>query len=216
MRSSATRGEPLSPRQVGRPGRRGRFGRARSGAGIVTTALLGLLALAPGALASGSAQGPPAGPTTPPFTQCPAIGEDTLCQYLIDVKSTTEPPVIIEDPSQLFYDGSDDVTVAVQNETGLPLSKVHIGVLESGDNVFGLDGDGACAPSITPQPSGCPFGPPGNVESPFDYYGPDAGLAAEGTSTDAGTVTFPTPLATDQYTYFTLEAPPPGTTLVAG
>ncbi len=172
------------------------------------------LALAPGALASGSPQGPPVGPTTPPFTQCPAIGEDTTCQYLIDVKSATEPPVIIEDPSQLFYDGNDDVTIAVQNETGAPLSKVHIGVLESGDGVFSFDGDGVCAESITPRPFGCPFNTEPNEAA--GYTGPDTELVAEAGSTDAGTVTFPTPLANGQYTYFTLEAPPAGTTIVAG
>ncbi|MGH2855749.1 MAG: hypothetical protein ACRDLF_16365, partial [Solirubrobacteraceae bacterium] len=106
MRSSATVSERLPSRQADRLGRRARSSRARTGAGIAAAALLGLLAFAPGAAASGSPQGPPAGPTTPPFTQCPAIGEDTTCQYLIDVKSTTEPPVIIEDPSQLFYDGN--------------------------------------------------------------------------------------------------------------
>ncbi len=187
----------------------------------MTAALLGLLALAPGALASGSPQGPPAGPTTPPFTQCPAIGQDTTCQYLIDVKSATEPPVIIEDPSQIYYDGSDDVTVVVQNETGAPLSKVHFGVLHSGDGIFGFDGDGLCSTEIMPKPSECPFAPEPNEEGSFlgtgsGYTRPDTEFTAESGSTDAGTVTFPTPLANDQYTYFTLEAPPYGTTLVAG
>ncbi len=187
---------------------------------MATAVLLGLLALAPSALASGSPQGPPAGPTTPPFTQCPAIGEDTTCQYLIDVKSATEPPVIIEDPSQIYYDGTDDVTVAVQNETGLPLSKIHVGVLESGDGIFGFDGDGLCSEEIMPKPSGCPFAPePNELVAGFTgdgYTGPDTEFKAEGETIDAGTVTFPTPLANDQYTYFTLEAPPYGTTIVAG
>ncbi len=184
--------------------------------GLLTVVIAagGLAVLAPGAAASGAPQGPPTGPTTPPFTQCPAIGEDTTCQYLIDVKSTTEPPVIIEDPSQLFYDGNDDVTVAVQNETGVPLSKVHIGVLESNDGVFSFDGDGICAESITPHPSGCPFNT--ELNEAAGYTGPDTELVAEAGSTDAGTANFPTPLANDQYTYFTLEAPPAGTTLVAG
>jgi hypothetical protein len=222
MRSSATSGEPLSPRQAGRPGRRSRSGRARIGTGTAAAVLLGLLALAPSALASGSPQGPPAGPTTPPFTQCPAIGEDTTCQYLIDVKSTTEPPVIIEDPSQIYYDGTDDVTVAVQNETGLPLSKIHVGVLASGDGIFGFDGDGLCSSEITPKPSECPFAPEPNEEGSFSgtgngYTGPDTEfIKAEGEPTEAGMVNFPTPLANDQYTYFTLEAPPYGTTIVAG
>lgn len=182
---------------------------------VLALAIGGLLALAPGAFASGAPQGPPAGPTTPPFTQCPPIGEDTACQYLIDVKSSSEPPVIVEDPSQLFYDGEDDVTVVVQNETGAPLSKVHIGVLESGDNVFSFDDDGICSESITVKPPGCPFAI-GEIFGAAGYAGPDTLLQAEGTSFDAGTVSFPTPLENGQYTYFTLEAPPAGTTIVAG
>jgi hypothetical protein len=78
--------------------------------------------------------------------------------------------------------------------------------------VFGLDGDGLCSESIFPKPEECPFGP--NLESPFDYYGPDTSFAIE--SEDAGTVDFFTPLAPGQYTYFTLEAPPNGTTISAG
>ncbi len=182
-------------------------------AALTVLVVLATAAFAGSAYASGSPAGPPAGPTTPPFTQCPAIGEDTSCQYLIRVTSATEPPLILEDASQLFYDGGDDVTVVVQNESNKPLSKVHIGVTNSGDGVFGFDGDGICSESIVPKPSGCPFE---GTEGESGYAGPDTVLQAEAGSSDAGTVTFPTPLANDQYTYFTLEAPPQGTTLVAG
>ena len=71
-----------------------------------------------------------------------------------------------------------------------------------------------------PKPSGCPFAPePNELVAGFTgdgYTGPDTEFKTEGETTDAGTVTFPTPLANDQYTYFTLEAPPYGTTIVAG
>lgn len=168
--------------------------------------------------ASGSAQGPPAGPTSPPFFQCPAIGLDTTCQFLVDVKSTDPkvPPTILEDPAQGFYDGADDVTVAIQNDTTAPLGSVHLGVAGSGDGVFGLDSDGLCKPGSGPSPDGCPFGPPGNNESPFDYYGPDTVLTADPGTEDSGTVSFTTALQPGQYTYFTLEAPPSGTSIVAG
>ncbi len=191
---------------------------------MATAVLMGLLALAPSALASGSPQGPPAGPTTPPFTQCPAIGLDTSCQFLIDVTNTNPkvPPRILRDGSQAYYDGSDDVTVAVQNETTAPLSSIHIGVAGSGDGVFGFDGDGECSESISPQPEGCPFGAP--IEEPFGdgsgYSGPDTAFVIESTegafNINDGTVDFPTPLQPGQYTYFTLEAPPYGTSLTAG
>jgi hypothetical protein len=204
-------------------------GDARSGTALARRiyALLGAMAtvLAIGfgpvianAGASGFAQGPPAGPTSPPFFQCPAIGLDTTCQFLVDVKSTDPkvPPTIVEDASQGFYDGSDDVTVAIQNDTTAPLGSVHLGVAGSFDGVFGLDGDGLCKPGSGPSPDGCPFGPPGNNESPFDYYGPDTVLTADPGTSDSGTVAFTTALQPGQYTYFTLEAPPSGTSIVAG
>ncbi len=188
---------------------------------VAALAVGGLGALAPGALASGSAQGPPAGPTTPPFYQCPAIGLDTTCQFLINVTSANPSgaavaSTIIEDPSQSYYDGSDDVTVAVQNDSAVPLSSIHLGVAGSGpeDDPFGFDGDGLCEPGSGPSPDGCPFGPPGNNGDPYDYFGPDTVLTAdpvaEGEPLDAGTVSFPTPLQPGQYTYFSLEAEPGG------
>jgi len=114
------------------------------------------------------------------------------------------------------------VTVAVQNDTNQPLSSVHVGVAHSGDVVFGFDGDGLCAEvEVNPKPEGCPFGPPGNFADPFDYFGPDTVLTPEPNSSefgssDAGTVAFNTALQPGQYTYFSLEAPPSGTTIVAG
>jgi hypothetical protein len=186
--------------------------------GLLVAALAagGLGVLAPGALASGSAQGPPAGPISPPFFQCPAIGLDTTCQFLVDV--TNSGISVLQDSSQGFYDGNDDVTVAIQNDSSSPLSSVHLGVAGSGDDAFGLDGDGLCNPGSGPSPDECPFGPPGNNTSPFDYYGPDTSFAidpfGEGTP-DSGTVDFTTPLAPGQYTYISLEAPPFGTPYLA-
>jgi hypothetical protein len=180
----------------------------------IVAACLGLGALAPSALASGSPQGPPAGPTTPPFYQCPAIGFDTSCQFLVDV--TNAGIDIVQDPAQSYYDGADDVTVAVQNDTSAPLSSVHLGVAGSGDGAFGFDGDGLCNPGSGPSPEGCPFGPPGNNSTPFDYFGPDTVLEADPASADDGTVAFTTPLQPGQYTYFSLEAEPGGDPTLAG
>src|SRR6267143_2170153 len=100
--------------------------------GLLALALGGLAVLVPGAGATGSAQGPPAGPTTPPFFQCPAIGLDTTCQFLVDV--TDAGSTVLQDSSQSFYDGSDDVTVAIQNDSSTPLGSVHLGVANSGDS----------------------------------------------------------------------------------
>jgi hypothetical protein len=161
----------------------------------------GLALYVAGAMASGSAQGPPAGPKSAPFTQCPRIGVDTSCEYLIDVTSTdpTVRPTVVRDATQHFYDGEDDVTVGVQNDTGSPLGSIHVGVAESGDRLFAFDGDGLCWSSLSPRPSECPF-------SSTTYDGPDTTLTAE--SPDAGTVFFNAPLQPGQYTYFALEAAP--------
>jgi hypothetical protein len=178
----------------------------------------GLAVLAPGAAASGSPQGPPAGPTTPPFTQCPAIGLDTSCEFLVDVTNANPAsnPIVLRDSSQSFYDGGDDVTVAVQNDSSAPLGSIHLGIKGSEANSFGFDGDGLCNPPTGPSPEGCPFGPPGNNESPYDYYGPDAEFVIDAETTDSGTVVFPTPLQPGQYTYFALEANPFGGVYVVG
>lgn len=181
--------------------------RARSLGLAILGAGVGLALGAPGATASGSAQGPPAGPTSRPFTQCPAIGADTSCEYLIDVTST-EPavlPKVFQDPTQHFYDAEggtykgDDVVVGVQNDTGKPLDRIHAGVAESADRLFAFDGDGVCWSGIAPRPSECPF-------SSLTYDGPNTNLVAE--SPDAGTVFFNAPLQPGQYTYFALEAAP--------
>ncbi len=165
----------------------------------------GLAVLVPSAGASGSPQGPPAGPTSPPFFQCPAIGLDTTCQFLVDVTNTGT--TVLQDSTQSFYDGSDDVTVAIQNDSSVPLGSIHLGVDGSGDGAWGFDEDGMCSVFISPQPDECPFGPPGNTSSPFDYFGPDTVLTADPESTDGGTVSFTTALQPGQYTYITLEAP---------
>jgi hypothetical protein len=188
--------------------------RARRGAPVLAATLCAI-ALWPGAACA--AFGPPAGPTTPPFTQCPAVYVDTSCQFLINVlgSGTTQTPEVLQDPDQQFYDTSDDALVAVQNDSQEPLSSLHIGVEGSGDNDFGFDGDGLCNPPDPPVPAGCPFG--GSLEDPFDYEGPgmefEGGLAI--TDTDAGTVDFTPPLQPGQYTYFSLEAQP-NVPLVAG
>ncbi|HEY7829364.1 MAG TPA: hypothetical protein VIC06_02220 [Solirubrobacteraceae bacterium] len=176
---------------------------------LLTLALAvgGLAVLAAGLSPSiaGAAFGPPGGPTSPPFWQCPAVGKSTSCAFLIDV--TDSGNVIYQDSSQEFYDlGGDDEMVAVQNDSSTPLASLHIGVAESGDNLFGFEGDGLCTPGVGAVPSGCPFGPGGSNEDPFDYYGP--GMAfAPGYSADDGTVEFTPALQRGQYAYFGLDSP---------
>lgn len=180
---------------------RSRRHRLRLTALALIGASFGFALSAADASATGSAQGPPAGPNSPPFTQCPAIGVETSCPYLIDVTSTNPAvrPTVWRDATQSFYDGEDDVTVGVQNDSNAPLGSIHVGVAESGDHLFAFDGDGLCWSVLNPKPAECPF-------SPVSYDGPDTTLTAE--SNDAGTVFFNTPLQPGQYTYFALEAAP--------
>ncbi len=167
----------------------------------------GLVLLAAGFSPSlaGAAFGPPGGPTSPPFWQCPAVGKSTSCAFLIDV--TDSGNVIYQDSSQEFYDlGGDDEMVAVQNDSSTPVSSLHIGVAESGDNLFGFEGDGLCTPGVGAVPSGCPFGPGGSNEDPYDYYGPGMSFAP-GYSSDDGTVVFSPALQRGQYAFFGLDSP---------
>jgi hypothetical protein len=156
---------------------------------------------------AGAAFGPPSGPTSPPFWQCPAVGKSTSCAFLIDV--TNSGNVVYQDSSQEFYDlGGDDEMVAVQNDSSTPLSSIHLGVESElfGDNLFGFEGDGLCTPGVGAVPSGCPFGPGGSNEDPYDYYGP--GMAfAPGYTANQGTVEFTPALQTGQYAYFGLDSP---------
>jgi hypothetical protein len=191
-------------------------GRVRSAGLALFAASLGAALLASGASATGLPQGPPAGPTGPtraPFTQCPPIGEDTSCEYLIDVTSGHPAVRVLRDATQPAYDRheknlepgekpepGDDVTIAVQNDTTAPLETLHIGVSGAKGHLFAFDGDGLCWSKISPKPAGCPFGS-------VSYDGPDTTLLAE-SSGEAGTVVFNTPLGPGQYTYFALEAAP--------
>jgi hypothetical protein len=162
-------------------------------------------ALAPaGAAASGSAQIGPLG-TTAPFEQCPAVGADPSCGYLIVI--TDNGSGVIGDPNVGYYDGKDDLLVGVQNSSSGPVSSLHIGVSGSGYGSFKFDGDGLCGGTVTPAPAACPFGP---AKDPGDYAGPDTQLAPDPSSTDSGTLTFPNPLQPGQYTYFALASPSGG------
>ncbi len=91
------------------------------------------------------------------YSQCPAVYKDTGCQFLVTVTSGGE--TISEDPSQGFYEGSDDSLIGVQNDTSGPISSIH---LSAEDELFGFDGDGICDPGGAPLPEGCTVQPYSN------------------------------------------------------
>ena len=133
---------------------------------------------------------------TPPFNQCKAAGLDASCRILILIDTNGSLRVLTDTTLSATYDGSDDTLVGVLNLSGNKIASIP---LRGPDQIFGFDGDGICASSITPNPPGCPFGP-------TEYEGPGvsfSGISADGTS---GTVNFNPPLAAGNGSaYFGLE-----------
>lgn len=131
---------------------------------------------------------------SPPFRQCPAIGNSTGCGVLL-VVSGNQRVTVLQDTSVRPYDDIEDTLVGVVNNGTQPLSSLP---LASTTDIFGFDGDGICAPGLTPQPSGCPFGPTG-------YEGPGvsfSGASADGTS---ALINFNPPIPPGGSAYFALE-----------
>lgn len=153
-----------------------------------------------GAVGTASATAAP----SPPFAECPAIGDDTSCAALIVVNADGSTTSYV-DSSQGPVDGSDDVLVGVLNDSGSTVTTLPL----SGPGIFDFDGDGLCTqPSA---PSACPFGP-------TSYEGPNTSFSI--TDDNDGSVSFPQGLAPGASTYFSLEGaannvnpPPPGTLL---
>ena len=94
-------------------------------------------------LTGGSGAAPP--PPTAEFTQCPAIGQDTGCEFLITLPATGSA-TIQQDKNQGPYDGQDDTLVGIVNNTGVPISTVS---LSSNNDIFNFDGDGICTFDFT-------------------------------------------------------------------
>ncbi len=98
----------------------------------------------------------------PLFPQCPRVGADTGCQFLINF--TNLGPTIAIDPSQPSYAnnpapppagtgevGPLDSLIGVQNNSSVPLTSLNL----SGTGSFAFDGDGICNNASGAVPSGC-------------------------------------------------------------
>ncbi len=146
-----------------------------------------------------AAASPP--PPTPPFTECPAIGEDTSCGILVVVTDTGTD--VYEDPSQGPYDGADDTLTGVLNESSQPLSTLQL----AGDtDLFGFDGDGICTYTFAPYCATTQYG----------YEGPDNTFSDINADASGGDVNFTTALSTGGSTYFSLEEALNASTVVSG
>lgn len=166
-------------------------------------AALGVLAM--GAAVFGPAEAAQA--QKPPFTQCPAVFQDTSCQFLITI--TNGGQSIQQDPSQGPYEGSEDALIGVQNASDAPLSRLVMG--RPADGIFGFDGDGLCTPGGAPMPAGCPFAPPPGAPAGYastGYEGPSTWFSAISADMSTGTVNFSPAIPPGRSTYFSLELPP--------
>ena len=93
----------------------------------VVFAAVGLISSIPGTFENAASA---SGPTTPPFTECPAVGYNASCTLLVDV--TTGGIAILKDntatagmPSNLVantYDGVEDTLIGVVNNSSTSLS----------------------------------------------------------------------------------------------
>ena len=93
---------------------------------------------------------------TPAFTECPQVGEDTGCQFLI--VASNSGTTINNDASQGPYEGQEDSLIGVVNNSSDPISSIPLSAPGSG--LFSFDGDGICdafteISASAPFPIGC-------------------------------------------------------------
>jgi hypothetical protein len=96
----------------------------------------------------------------PQFPQCPAVGADTGCQYLITVNQLGVVS-IASDPSQPSYATNlaathesgppTDALIGIQNDSGAPVSSLDL----TGPIIAEFDGDGICDNASGAVPGGC-------------------------------------------------------------
>lgn len=139
----------------------------------------------------------------PMFTQCPAVGANTGCQFLITIASDGTVGVAQDTnpPNNGPYDSADDTLVGVLNNssntiTSLPLSS-------SSADIFGFESDGPCSQSI--HPASCPSsaGFPGDSTG---YGGPGITYGHISANSMSGTVFFTNGVAPGGSAWFGLEA----------
>jgi hypothetical protein len=85
------------------------------------------------------------------FTQCPPVGSDTSCQYLVTV--TDAGPSVAGDLTQGPYEASDDSLIGVQNSSSKAIAALPLAA--TGTSLFGFEADGICDPGMAPLPPGC-------------------------------------------------------------
>jgi hypothetical protein len=178
----------------------------------------------------------------PMFTECPPVGADSGCQFLITVSNNGN--VVQQDPNQGPYENAEDALIGVVNNSSAPISHMPLSV--PGSDLFNFEGDGLCNPSgAGPAAPGCvdpgggtcgaggtsaicsfprPAGQPANYTEPGaptgntqnGYEGPTTWFSNLKADTSGGQVNFSPALQPGQSTYFSLEEPPTSTTIGVG
>ena len=178
----------------------------------------------------------------PQFTECPQVGADVGCQFLIDV--TAGGTAVLADSSQPPYENSEDALIGVKNDSSSPLSSIPLST--PGSALFSFDGDGLCDNGTGPVPAGCqPVqgapagtaceqdngancafppapGQPGADPDPYTgstqngYEGPQNYYTNVSTDLASGVVNFSPALQPGQSTYFSLEEPPSASAINVG
>jgi len=136
---------------------------------------------------------PQAAHATPMFTECPAIGHDTGCEYLITINpGGTE--TITQDSAQGPFVPTGDVLVGVLNSSGTTVNSLYLngGV----EKIFAFDNNGLC--TVSPILSGCPFGPTG-------YEGPNTSFSGIDPGQTSGYVNFTGGLVSGGTAFFSRE-----------
>jgi len=177
---------------------------------------------------------------TPQFTECPQVGVDVGCQFLIDV--TPGGTTVLQDSTQGPYEASEDALIGVKNDSSSPLSSIPIST--PGSDTFSFDGDGLCDNGAGPVPAGCvqigtagtPCDPtngtpcafppaPGQPTADPDpytgstqngYEGPQNYYTNVATDFSSGTVVFSPAIPAGGSTYFSLEEPPSAAAINVG
>jgi hypothetical protein len=156
------------------------------GSGTITVAMIGAAAAAPAA----------SGPTSPPFTECPAIGQSPGCEILL-VVNPDQTISVLGDPSVGPYDGGDDTLVGVLNNGNISVSAIT--VTGPGSGLSGFDGDGICTYSFTGD------GYCGQQPGVTGYEGPGTSFVTSASQPDSAEVDFTNSLAPGSSAYFSLE-----------
>jgi len=177
---------------------------------------------------------------TPQFTECPQVGVDVGCQFLIDV--TPGGTTVLQDSTQGPYESSEDALIGIKNDSSSPLSSIPIST--PGSDTFSFDGDGLCDNGVGPVPAGCiqigtastpcdptnfsiPCAFPPVAGQPADpdpysgstqngYEGPQNYYTNVSSDFSSGTVVFSPAIPAGGSTYFSLEEPPSAAAINVG